>query len=296
MRFGYLGSAKSWYYRELTRVAGSHHIVPLSFEGLWAALGGVSSSVHATGEDLNALDAILVRVMKPGSLEQVVFRMDTLAEYERLGGVLVNGAKAVEAAVDKYLTLAKLARCGLPVPPTVVCQTAGQALEAFFHLGQDVVVKPLFGSEGRGLYRIQEDAIAERVFRTLENIQAVLYVQKFIRHGGRDLRLLVIGERVLGMQRFHPSDWRTNVSRGAQVAAIQVSAELEEMAQRAAAAVGATLAGIDIVYDADGQPYVLEVNASPGWQGLQQATQLDVAQLVLEHLISRASQGADQRT
>ena len=155
-------------------------------------------------------------MMPPGTLEQVVFRMDALHRLEALGVPVLNPPRAVEAAVDKYLALARLEAAGLPVPPTWVGESADEALDAFERLGGDVVVKPLFGSEGRGLVRVSDRELARRTFQTLERLGAVLYVQRFVRHPGHDLRAFVLGDRVLGaIRRQAPGgDWRTNVAVG----------------------------------------------------------------------------------
>src|SRR5262249_32951766 len=154
---------------------------------------------------------------------------------------------AVETCVDKYLAAARLEAAGLPVPPTVVCQHADAALDAFAVLGGDVVVKPLFGSEGRGMVRVCDPETAWRVFRTLERTQAVLYLQRFIAHPGWDLRVLVLGGRALAaMRRFANGGWRTNVAQGGTAESVPPTAAEEDLAVRAAAAVGAPLAGVDL--------------------------------------------------
>jgi RimK family alpha-L-glutamate ligase len=223
-----------------------------------------------------------VRTMPPGSLEQVVFRMDCLARLEAAGGVVINPARAVEAAVDKFLTSAKLAAAGLLTPRTIGCQTVDEALAAFVELGGDVVLKPIFGSEGRGITRLNDEALAERAFKMLVQLGAVLYVQEYVPHAGCDLRLLVIGERLLAMRRCNPLDWRTNISRGAHAEPLEPDEALVRMARRAAAAVGAPVAGVDLLPGRDGRVYVLEVNAVPGWKGLARAHGADVARWVLE--------------
>ena len=101
---------------------------------------------------------------------------------------VLNPPRAVEAAVDKYLSLSLLDAAGLPVPPTVACESAVSALAAYDHLGPDVVVKPLFGSEGRGLVRVSDRELARRTFHTLERLGAVIYVQATVRHPGFDYR------------------------------------------------------------------------------------------------------------
>jgi ribosomal protein S6--L-glutamate ligase len=238
---------------------------------------------------LNDVDAVLVRTMPPGSLEQVVFRMDALARLESAGKVVLNPPKAVEVAVDKYLASARLVAAGLTIPRTIACQTADAAMAAFKALGGDIVLKPLFGAEGRGITRLDDEALALRAFKMLEQLGAVSYLQEFVEHEGADLRLLVIGERVLGMRRRNPLDWRTNISRGARAEPLEVTAELAELAHRAAAAVGAPLAGVDLLPGRDGRLYAIEVNAVPGWKALGRSLGIDVASMVLEYVEARTA-------
>ncbi|HEX6960399.1 MAG TPA: RimK family alpha-L-glutamate ligase, partial [Lacipirellula sp.] len=234
--------------------------------------------------ELNSIDAVLVRSMPPGSLEQVVFRMDALARLEAAGVPVVNPPKAIEAAVDKYLATAHLQAAGFLVPPTIVCQTLDEGMTAFESLGGDVVVKPLFGGEGRGITRVTDAAIARRVFAALEQIGSVLYIQQFISHDGVDWRLLVVGDEVFGMKRISADDWRTNISLGARPAPLEVTAELAQLARRAAAAVGALIAGVDLLPARDGRLYALEVNAVPGWRALAEVTGVDIAARVLDYV------------
>ncbi len=283
MLFAMLGSPESWYFKDLQRATnGRHELAAVSFSELRATLGGPRRQLASGGVRLDDVDAVLVRTMPPGSLEQVVFRMDALARLEAGGRVVINPPRAVEAAVDKYLTSAKLAAAGLTVPRTIVCQTADDAMAAFAELGGDVVLKPLFGAEGRGIARLVDEALALRAFKMLEQLGAVLYLQEFIAHEGADLRLLVLGERVLGMRRRNPLDWRTNVSRGASAEPLEVTGELASLAHRAAAAVGAPLAGVDLLPGRNGRLYAIEVNGVPGWKALARTLEIDVAALVLD--------------
>jgi RimK family alpha-L-glutamate ligase len=158
---------------------------------------------------------------------------------------------------------------------------------AFAELGGDVVVKPLFGAEGRGITRLNDEALALRAFKMLAQLGAVLYVQQYIDHEGFDLRLFVLGERVLGMRRRNPLDWRTNVSRGATTEAFEPDEQLRDLALLAAQAVGAPIAGVDLLPAKSGELYAIEVNAVPGWQALAQTLQVDVARMVLEYVAKR---------
>ncbi len=198
---------------------------------------------------------------------------------------VLNPPRALETCVDKYLATAYLEASGLPVPPTVVCQHADAALEAYQTLGGDVVVKPLFGSEGRGIVRVSDPEMAWRTFRTLERTQSVLYLQQFIHHPGWDLRVFVLGGRVLtAMRRYSKGDWRTNVAQGGTGEVVRPNAEEERLALRAAAAVGAAVAGVDLLPGPDGAWYVLEVNAVPGWRALAPVTGIDVAAATIDFL------------
>jgi len=283
-----LGSATSWYVRDLQRAAGTRHtILPLTYRELVSEVQQQAVGIRSGTCDLARCDAVLVRSMPPGSLEQVVFRMDALANLAVQGVTVLNPPRAIEVAVDKYLALTRLRDAGLTVPETICCQTADNALQAFEKLGGDVVVKPLFGGEGRGITRVSDEAIAGRVFKALEQIGAVIYLQRFIEHEGYDFRCLVIGGEVLGMRRRHPHDWRTNISRGAAAEPLTVPDELSALARLAATAVGAPLAGVDLLPARDGQLYALEVNAVPGWRALAKISRTDVAAFVLRQFRPR---------
>jgi RimK family alpha-L-glutamate ligase len=168
------------------------------------------------------------------------------------------------------------------VPPTAVCQNADSALEAFASLGGDVVVKPIFGSEGRGMMRICDPDLAWRTFRVLERTQSILYLQKYIHHPGWDLRVFVLGKRVIAaMRRRANGHWRTNVAQGGKAEPVALSSPVEELALCAAEVVEAPLAGIDLLPGPDDQMFVLEVNAVPGWRALAPVTGVDIAKEIV---------------
>ena len=150
-----------------------------------------------------------------------------------------------------------------------------------------MVVKPLFGSEGRGLVRVNDRELAWRTLHTLERLGAVLYLQQAIRHPGHDHRVFVLRGRILGaMRRFaQPGEWRTNVSLGGRAEPAEIDLETKRLAVAAAAALGAEIAGVDLVEDLDrGSLTILEVNAVPGWRALSRVTGIDVAAAILAGL------------
>jgi RimK family alpha-L-glutamate ligase len=284
MRVAVLAAADSWYLHDLQRAGGSRHqVVGVAFDRLTTCLDHRGRRVEAGEFTLTEFDAVMVRTMPPGSLEQVIFRMDALGVLADAGVVVINPPRAIEAAVDKYLTSARLHAAGLRTPRTLVCQNLTDALAGFHQLGGDVVVKPLFGGEGRGILRVDDESLAWRVFSTLAQLRGVIYLQEYIPHNGFDLRLLVLGERVFAMRRVNPADWRTNVSRGARAEPLAASQELVAIARQAAAAIGAPFAGVDILPDRAGRDFVLEVNGVPGWKALSATLNVDIAALLLEY-------------
>jgi ribosomal protein S6--L-glutamate ligase len=290
MRFAILSAGAGWHVRDLRRAAAllGHEAAAVDFRRLHAGVG-------VPLDPLREYDGVLVRTMPPGSLEQVVFRMDLLHRLQARGVPVLNPPAAMETCVDKYLASARLEAAGLRVPPTVVCQHAEAALEAFAALGGDVIVKPLFGSEGRGMMRINDPELAWRTFRTLERLQSVLYVQKFIAHPGWDLRVFVLGGRCLAAMRRHGNGgWRTNVAQGGTAQAVRPSSAEEELALRAAAAVGAPAAGVDLLPGPAGEWYVVEVNAVPGWRALAPVTGVDVAAEMIRFLAAMRRGGVSE--
>ncbi|HIA61517.1 MAG TPA: RimK family alpha-L-glutamate ligase [Planctomycetaceae bacterium] len=303
MKIAVLGHPNSWYLRDLQRAAKQKGLEELALTAV--SFTQISASVEPTSNaspaflsdthDLATYDAVLVRTMPPGSLEQVIFRMNALAMLQHASDdtgqfippIVLNSPQAIEMAVDKYLSLALLRQHNISVPRTHVCQQADVAMHAYEQLGPDVVVKPLFGGEGRGITRVSDPALALRAFKMIEQLDGVIYQQEFIAHEGFDIRILVIGDSTFGMRRVNPDDWRTNVSLGARAEPFEASSELIQLARQAAKVVQAQIAGVDILIAPDGTPTVLEVNAVPGWKGLAEATGKDIAQEVLAFTIEQ---------
>ena len=286
MRIGVFGNHDSWYVNELCRIgtARGHFMLPLLFDQFAAHVQTGRVDFRCGDIDLRSLEVILVRTMPPGTLEQVVARMNMLAGLEACGVRVINSPRALECAVDKYLTTQRLALVGIPVPATIVCENSDTALDAFEALGRDVVVKPLFGAEGRGIMRVSDPELALRAFRTLERLGAVLYLQTFVSGPGFDIRVLLLDDQLVGsMKRIpKPGDFRANISQqGTGVVHVPSERELE-LARQAANITGSLFAGVDLMYNADHEPLVIEVNAVPGWRGLQRTCDIDVPARLFE--------------
>eukprot|EP00913_Durusdinium_trenchii_P023394 g21972.t1 len=259
--------------------------VRLDFERLNSRIDAASGEqIHCGETVVSDFDVIIVRTMPPGSLEQVVFRMDLLGRCEAAGVIVLNSAKSLECAVDKYLTTSKLIAAGLRVPETICCEDSVTAMDAFATLGGDVVVKPLFGAEGRGICRVSDPDLALRTFRTLERIQSVLYLQRYIDHDGSDIRLLMFDGDCIGAMCRRSADFRVNISRSGRGEPHHPDDREVHIARQAMQATGARFGGVDILYDRAGEPHVLEINAVPGWRALTRVTGIDIAQIVIHRL------------
>src|SRR4051794_15341825 len=261
MRVAILGSSGGWHAERLERAltARGHEC---GFAPVTRMIGRIDGGVALRWRELalDACDVVLVRGIPGGSLEQVVFRVDALHALAAVGVRAVNGAPAIERTVDKFLASALLAAAGIPTPRTVACERAEDALAAFAELGGDVIVKPLFGSMGMGMARVENADVAQRVFRALELERAVYYLQETVEHGGRDVRAFVVGDRVVAAISRVGDGWRANLARGARAEGVRLKPAQEELCLRAAAAVGADYAGVDLLRGADGHEYVVEVN------------------------------------
>jgi RimK family alpha-L-glutamate ligase len=291
-----LGSSGGWHARRLTEALAARgheaRLVPVT-----RMLGRIDGDVAVRSGELwlDGCDAVIVRGIPRGSLEQVIFRVDALHALVARRVACVNGPRAIERTIDKFLTSALLARAGVSTPRTIACERAEDALEAFDELGGDVIVKPLFGSMGAGMTRVDDADVAHRVFQALALERAVYYLQEALPHGGRDVRAFVVGGRVLAAIERVGSDWRANLSRGARARTTDLSADQERLCVEACEALGVDYAGVDLLRAADGREYVLELNGIPGWHGLQKATGADVAAAVVARVEALVTEGRPAR-
>jgi len=303
MQIVILSARTGWHTDELCRaLAERGHIgVVLPYEGLVARLGSTTAALSSEQAPILTADAVLARIIPSGSLEQIIYRVDALHWIEEHGVPVMNSPRAIERSVDKFYTDARLHEAGLPTPETVVCDTVANAMEAVrAMLGRQnpgdppglenaVIIKPIFGSMGHGLVRVSDPEVAFRVTKSLEQLRSVFYIQRAIDHGGRDIRVFIVGGRVIGAieRRAAAGEWRTNIALGGTAQALELPREWERLALAAAAAMGAEYAGVDLLPSREGPVFVLEVNAIPGWEGLQRATGVDVAGAIVEHLVGR---------
>ena len=231
------------------------------------------------------LDALIVRPIGRGSLEELVFRMDVLYRLQRSGLYIINPPEAIEHCVDKYDILAILEENGIPVPRTAVTENIDQALKAFEELGGDIVIKPIFGSRGIGATRVTDPEVASTAFRAITFYHGVIYLQEFIQHGFSDIRAFVVGDRVIAAMRRVARNWKTNYSQGAKPLEIKLEKVHEDLAVKSAKSIDCKIAGVDILESASG-PVVVEVNSQPGWRGLQSIVSVNIAREIVTFVLS----------
>ena len=292
VRVTILSARTGWHTDELMRALADrgHDGRVAAYERLIAIIGrrGTRDTLTSASHELLDTDAVLARIIPNGSLEQIIYRVDALHWLEDHGVPVMNSPRAIERCVDKFYTSALLHEAGLDTPETVVCEGVDDAMAAIRTMG-DVIIKPLFGSMGHGMVRVSDPDTAFRVIRALDVTRPVFYIQRVIDHDGADVRAFVVGDRVVAAieRRARDGAWRTNVSLGGDARAVELSAASCALALRAARAVGADYAGVDLLPARDGTVYALEVNGIPGWSGVQSTTSVDIAATIVDHLLAR---------
>ena len=279
-----------WHTRRLKRafIAQGGEPVTLSLGDCGFATDG-GHGLYLPGFADALPDAAFVRTISAGSFEQVTMRLGVLHALRELGVPVHNDARAIERCVDKSMTSFMLHKAGIPTPPTWSVESvedARRVVRVEARAGCPLVLKPLFGSQGRGLRLIErsEDLPAG------EDIGGVYYLQRFVRNnppGWRDWRVFVIGRRAVAAMIRHGKHWRTNASQGARCEAALASGEVADLAVEAVAAVDADYAGVDIIQDTDGRYLVLEVNSMPAWAALQRVSAVDIAGELAAALLGR---------
>lgn len=286
MRVGILGQRGGWHTEALLAALVRRGIVAECFPvTMLTARVTARPRLTAATTPVDEFDVVFVRAIPGGSLEQIIFRVDALHRLEAAGVRVVNSASAIERGVDKYYTAALLEDAGLPTPRTIVTERWEEALAAFHELGGDVVVKPLFGSEGRGMVRVSDVDTYYRVLRALELGRYVYCVQEFVPHGCADIRTFVVGGRVVAAMLRRGTGWKTNAAQGAKGEPYAMDDQVVELSLRSAEVLGAEHAGVDILPRESGGYAVIEVNTIPGWRALLSATGVDAAECLVDHVL-----------
>lgn len=233
----------------------------------------------------------IIRGIGTKKIKKIYHRLGLLSLFEECGVYLVNSRECLETATNKALTSYQLVKDGIPTPRTILCEGFKSAIKAFKNLGEDVVLKPLFGSKGVGVMRLSDEGLATNIFYNLDRMDEIFYLQEYQEHGNEDIRAMVLGDRVLSAMKRVSAEgsknvWKTNVFIGATGIHVELSDELQEIALRAARAVKGEFVGVDIMETSSG-PSIVEVNAVPGFTELQKTTTTDIAQEFVDYFLER---------
>lgn len=234
-------------------------------------------------------DAAFVRGVPGGSLEEVVLYLDILHALKAIGIPVYNDAHAVERSVDKGMTSFLLHNSGLPTPVTWVLRDRDEALaiaESELKKGNMLISKPLFGSQGEGIRRIEK--MTDLFWLTSSH--GVYYLQRFVQcegEGFSDSRVFVINGIAVAAMRRRGKFWLNNVARGASCELIELEPKLADLAVKATEALAMDYAGVDIIRDKTGDYTIIEVNSIPAWKGLESVCDVNIAQLLASDLVGR---------
>ena len=233
-------------------------------------------------------DAVFVRGVPGGSLEEVVLYLDILHALKIMGVPVYNDGHAIERSVDKGMTSFLLQQHAVPTPPTWVLRDRQQAVaiaEEQLKAGHQLISKPIFGSQGEGIRRIEK--LSDLFW--LAHSHGVYYLQRFVQCAGEgysDWRVFIVQGRVVASMRRRGMHWLNNVARGATCEAVQIDPEMASVAIKASKALHMHYAGVDIIRTQQGDYQVIEVNSIPAWKGLESVCDVKVAKILVDDLLS----------
>ena len=250
------------------------------------------TAIVIPGFDPKKLAGVFVRGVPGGTLEQVILRLNILHSLYDTGTVVYNNGRSIERTVDKTMTSFLLNHHGLPTPDTWICESESQARSIILEQtsrGNVLVMKPLFGSQGIGLIKIERP---EDLPEDLELYGDVFYLQRFVDKNTaqhQDWRVFVINGRAEAMMLRAGDHWITNRAQGAKCQAMEFDQQLADLAEAAVKAVDIDYAGVDLMQDEQGNFLVTEVNSVPAWWGLQKVCEFNIAERMSDHFLSKVA-------
>jgi RimK family alpha-L-glutamate ligase len=245
---------------------------------------GLESGIDIPGFKGRLPDGVFVRSISAGTLEQITFRLGLLHALRESGVRVWNDARAIERCVDKSQTTFLLHKNGVPTPRTRVCETLPHALQYTEGLDRQLVLKPLFGSQGKGIAMVSQQS----ELAAPETVDQMYYMQDYVAPKDgvyEDWRVLATRHRVIAAMTRRGTNWVTNIHQGGKARAYLPDAEMTTISMAGMRAVDADYAGIDLVRTAKGELQVLEVNSNPAWRGLQGVADINIAWAIAEDFL-----------
>src|SRR5467141_48701 len=248
------------------------------------ALESGNPRLYHKGKEVRGIGVALPRI----GASVTAVGLSVARQLEAMGVPLINSASAIARSRDKLAALQQLAAAGVRIPRTVLARGGGEVAELVAQVGGlPAILKLIQGTQGVGVMIAHSEAEVESILSTLWDLGQEILLQEFIAESrGRDVRALVVGDRVVGAMRreARSGDFRSNLHRGGEGSALELSAEYAQAAVRAARVLGLDVAGVDLL-EAEAGPKVMEVNSSPGFEGLERATGLDIAGAIVDHAV-----------
>ncbi len=291
MRIPIFTDEAGWQGAQLKLAFGKHDIeaVFVSLQDCVIDLSEPMPQIHIPGFE-SSPKAAFVRGVAGGTLPQVITRLNVLHMLSTQGTKIYNDVKAIERTVDKAMTSFLLRMHGVATPPTWVCESRMQAesiRQAAANNHQQLVIKPLFGSQGQGVRRLPiEESLPVPM---LQYVDGVYYLQQLIEPAeiAHDYRVFVVGNKVIAAMKRIGSSWVSNVAAGGRCERVMPNDAMTELALRSAKAVNIDYCGVDIIQSASGEYYVLEVNSIPAWRGLQGVTEFNIAEVLVSDFLTK---------
>ena len=247
-------------------------------------------SIHYKGEELSGLEAVIPRI----GASVTFYGTAVLRQFEMMGVFPLNESVAITRSRDKLRSLQLLSRKGIGLPVTGFAHSPDDTQDLIKMVGgAPMVIKLLEGTQGIGVVLAENQKAAESVIEAFMGLKANILAQEFIREaGGADMRCFVIGDKVVAAMKrqAREGEFRSNLHRGGSASLMRITPEERSTAVRAAQTMGLNVAGVDVLRSNHG-PVVIEVNSSPGLEGIETATQKDIAGMIIEFIENRAKQG-----
>lgn len=288
MKIGVLSrNVEYWATSEILKALSNKHVEPHYLRTPEIHLTLENNKVDAVYESrsIGQLDCVIPRVGR--SLTQLGVMILRQFELMRIPSTLSKDG--LLTARNKYLALQALQSARLNIPASVLIASRNRTEEPIEYLPSPFVMKLLSGTQGIGVMLVRDPKEAGPIIDTLSELRQIICLQKYLPNPGEDIRIFVIGDEAVGAmkRKAAPNEWRSNIHMGGSGVAYQLSADEKETAIRAAKAVGVEVAGVDII-SVSNQPYVIEVNASPGFRGLLQATGINAAESIANYAVAKA--------
>ncbi|MBT7429647.1 MAG: RimK family alpha-L-glutamate ligase [Ilumatobacter sp.] len=291
MKLGILSRSPQAYSTQRLKIAAlerGHDCKVLNTMRFAIDLAGDEPDLQFRGKQLSGYDAVLPRI----GASVTYFGTAVVRQFEQMDVYTPNTSNGIANSRDKLRATQILSRHDIGMPATSFVRDKADVLPAIELVGgAPVVIKLLEGTQGIGVILAPDIKVAEAIIETLQSTKQNVLIQQFIAESkGRDIRALVVGDRVVGAMRrtAQGDEFRSNVHRGGSVEAVELTEEYERTAVRAAQIMGLRVAGVDMLEGNEG-PLVMEVNSSPGLEGIERATELDIAGAIIDHIANQVA-------